>query len=126
MKVVAFIAAGGALGTVARYALQGWVQLRVGGFSFPLGTLVVNIAGSLVLGFVMRFAMGSTGVSPDLRAGITIGFCGAFTTMSTFSYEAVSLVRDTQYGLAALYIGGTLIGSIGALLAGAALAGRLL
>jgi CrcB protein len=125
MKTVWLIALGGVAGTLARYGLQGWVQLRAGG-GFPTGTLAVNVLGSFVLGFIMRFAVGTTVVSPELRAGLAIGFCGAFTTMSTFGYETLGLLRDGQYGFAGLYLGATIAGSLGAILIGSALAGRLL
>lgn len=121
-----YVAAGGLLGTLSRYFLQGWVQTRSGVGVFPLGTLVVNLAGSFVLGFVIRYATGSTVVSPEMRAGLTVGFCGAFTTMSTFSYETVRLLGDGEYWPAALYMAGTILGCIGAVIAGTALAERLL
>lgn len=124
MPTLLYVAAGGLAGTLARYFLQGWIQPRAG--VFPLGTLVINIAGSLVLGFVIRLATGSTVISPELRAGLTIGFCGAFTTMSTFSFESVRLLGDGEYGLAALYMGGTIAGCLGAVVAGMAVAEKLL
>jgi CrcB protein len=123
--MLAYIALGGFLGTVARYALQGWVQARAA-TTFPLGTLAINLLGSLVLGFVLRYATGSTVISPEMRGALTIGFCGAFTTMSTFSYETMTLLRDSQYWYAGLYMGGTILGCLAAVIAGTALANRLL
>ncbi|HTR20281.1 MAG TPA: fluoride efflux transporter CrcB [Gemmatimonadales bacterium] len=123
--MIAYIALGGILGTLARYGLQGWIQTRTDG-SFPLGTLVINLAGSLVLGFVVRYATGSTVVSPEVRAGLTIGFCGAFTTMSTFSYESMTLLSDGEYLRAAVYMGGTVGGCLAAVVAGTVLAEKLL
>jgi CrcB protein len=123
---LAHIALGGILGTVARYALQGWVQTRAGATTFPLGTLTINLLGSLVLGFVIRYATGSTVISPETRGALTIGFCGAFTTMSTFSYETMTLLHDSQYWYAGLYMGGTMLGCLAAVIAGTALANRLL
>jgi fluoride exporter len=125
VPMLAYIAVGGLLGTVARYALQGWVQARAG-TTFPLGTLAINLLGSVVLGFVLRYATGSTAITPDVRAGLTIGFCGAFTTMSTFSYETMTLIRDADYWYAGLYVGGTILGCLAAVLTGTALANRLL
>ena len=122
---VLYIGAGGLLGTLARYWLQGWIQSRGGGV-FPIGTLAINIAGSLVLGFVIRYATGSTVISPELRAALTIGFCGAFTTMSTFSYETVKLLQDGEYWHAGLYAGGTVLGCLIATVAGMAVAGKML
>ena len=123
--MLAHIALGGLVGTVARYLLQGWVQGRWGGL-FPTGTLVINVAGSLLLGFLIRYATGSTAFSPELRAGLTIGFCGAFTTMSTFSYETMTLLRDADYWRAGLYMGGTILGCLAAVIAGTAAANRML
>jgi CrcB protein len=119
-----YIALGGVAGTLARYGLQGWIQPRGG--TFPVGTLVVNLAGSLVLGFVARYATGTTVISPDVRAGLTIGLCGGFTTMSTFSYETVALLGDGDYWRAGLYMGGTIVGCLVAVALGAALANKLL
>lgn len=124
MRLFVSIGIGGLTGTLARYVLQGWIQSRAG--TFPLGTLAINIAGSLVLGFVIRYATASTVISPELRAGLTIGFCGAFTTMSTFSYESIQLLGDGQYWRAGLYMGGTVFGCLAAVIAGTALAERLL
>jgi len=121
-----YVAAGGLLGTVARYFLQGWVQISSGTSTFPVGTLTVNIAGSLALGFLIRYATGSTVLSPEMRAALTIGFCGAFTTMSTFSYESVALLGDGEYLRAALYMSGTIAGCVLAVVAGTVMAERLL
>lgn len=122
--MITYITLGGILGTLARYVLQGLAQTRGG--TFPTGTLAINIAGSFLLGFIVRFATGSTVISPELRGGLTIGFCGAFTTMSTFSYESVRLLSDGEYWYAGLYAGGTVFGCLLATVAGLALAGRLL
>ena len=121
---ILYIALGGVAGTLARYGLQGLIQPRAG--TFPTGTLIVNLAGSLALGFIVRYATGSTVVSPELRGGLTIGFCGAFTTMSTFSYESMALLSDGDYWRAGLYMGGTIVGCLAAIVLGAALANKLL
>lgn len=123
--MLAYVALGGLLGTVARFALQGWLQAPAVG-RFPVGTLAVNVLGSLLLGFLMRFATGSAVMTPEVRAGLTIGFCGAFTTMSTFGYESVQLLGEGQVGRAALYMTATLAGTLLGVLVGAALAERLL
>ena len=65
-------------------------------------------------------------MSPELRGGLTIGFCGAFTTMSTFSYESIKLLGDGEYWYAGLYVGGTVFGCLLATAVGLALANRLL
>ena len=122
--MIAYIALGGILGTLARYLIQGVIQSRAG--AFPVGTLAINVAGSFLLGFIVRLATGSTIVSAELRGGLTIGFCGAFTTMSTFSYETVALLTDGEYWYAGLYAGGTVFGCLLATAVGLALANRLL
>lgn len=116
---ILYIALAGAVGTLARYGLEGWVQGRA-------GTLAVNLTGSLALGFIIRYATGSMVVSPDVRAALAIGFCGAFTTMSTFSYESVALLRDGDYWRAGVYMGATIVGCLIAVALGTALANRLL
>ena len=124
MVTVLYVCAGGLAGTLARYFLQGWIQTRSG--TFPLGTLVINIAGSLTLGFIIRYATGSTVMSPEMRAALTIGFCGAFTTMSTFSYESMALLGDGEYLRAGMYMGGTIVGCLVAVIVGTMLAESLL
>ena len=122
--MITYITVGGILGTLARYLVQGALQTRAGGF--PTGTLAINLVGSFLIGFIMRFATGSTVVSPELRGGLTIGFCGAFTTMSTFSYESIRLLGDGEYWYAGLYMGGTIVGCLAAVVTGTALASKLL
>ncbi len=122
---ILYIALGGIAGTLSRYGLEGWIQSRTA-TGFPLGTLSVNVTGSLMLGFIIRVATGTALISPDIRAAVTIGFCGAFTTMSTFSYESVALLNDGDYVRAALYMSATIAGCVGAVMLGAALGNKLL
>ncbi len=124
--MLGYIALGGVLGTVARFGLQGWVQGRFGAGTFPLGTVAVNLAGSFLLGFLMRYTTATVLVSPELRAGLTIGFCGAFTTMSTFAWESQALLGGGSYWQAALYAGTTIFGSLLGVLAGLFLANQML
>lgn len=124
--MIVYITLGGIAGTLGRWYLQGWIQTRSGLTGFPLGTLVINLAGSLIIGFVIRLATGSTVITPELRAGLTIGFCGGFTTMSTFAFESVRLLGDGEYWWAALYMGGTVIGCLAAVMVGTALAEKVL
>jgi CrcB protein len=121
--MIALIALGGVVGTLARYFVGAWLQGP--NAVFPRGTLVINLVGSFVMGFVMRLATGSTLVTPEARGALTIGFCGAFTTMSTFSYETVALVTDGEYWRAGLYAGGTIAGCLLATLTGITLASKL-
>jgi len=85
----------GSAGGVARFALATIVQQRVGP-DFPVGTLVVNVSGSLLLGFLLRYSLGTVAISPEVRALLTTGFCGGYTTFSTFSYDTMLLLEDGE------------------------------
>jgi fluoride exporter len=114
----------GAFGTVARYALQGLIQYRTG-TGFPTGTLAVNLSGCFLLGLIGQFALEHLFVPPDWRVGITVGFFGAFTTFSTFSWETVHLLADGEWMRAALYVGCSVLGGLALLKLGLSLAERL-
>lgn len=111
----------GAAGTLARYALQGAVQYRTGS-SFPTGTLVVNVLGCFVLGGIGRFALQHLSFPPDLRVGIMVGFVGAFTTFSTFSWEIVLMLQDGERTRAGAYLVLSVVGGLLAVLSGMRLA----
>jgi CrcB protein len=115
---------GGAAGAVSRYAATGWIQSLSGGF-FPWGTLAVNVAGSLTLGFVLVWLQ-ATVSSAELRELVTIGFLGSFTTFSTFSYETVAMVRDGEWWRAGGYAAGSVVLGVLAVVVGAAAATALL
>lgn len=93
------IAVAGGVGSLARYGLSSWVQ-NWSGSLFPYGTVVVNILGCLVFGFLVAVTEGRFAVSPETRAVILVGFMGAFTTFSTFIFETVALLEDSQWLLA--------------------------
>ena len=119
-----FVTVGGATGALARYWLSGWVNAAIAGF-FPIGTLLVNVVGSLLLGFGMQ-AMEAVPVSAEVRTMLTIGFLAAFTTFSTFSYETVMLLRDGDWTRATLYTGLSLVLGLTAVLVGIGAASVLL
>ena len=98
-----YVAIGSAVGGVARFALATFLQQRVGP-NFPLGTLVVNVSGSFLLGILLRYALGTQAISPEVRALLTTGFCGGYTTFSTFTYDTMLLIEDGQSQRAALYV----------------------
>jgi CrcB protein len=98
-----YVALGSALGGVARYLLGGLMQ-RIFDTTFPIGTLLINISGSLLLGAIMSYGIETPTLSPDMRAFLTIGLCGGYTTFSTFSYETVSLLKDGEWTRAGLYV----------------------
>jgi len=97
-----------------------------GDSTFPVGTLVVNIAGSFLLGFILRYTMDFAGMSTETRVFLTIGFCGGFTTFSTFSYEAIALLQEGQWSRAGVYIMSSVTVSLAATLAGLAVAQQIL
>ena len=110
------IGLGGALGAMARYGLSGWVQGLVDS-TFPLGTLAVNVLGSFLLGFSL-YLLESTAPTAEVRSLVTMGFLGAFTTFSTFSYEALVLLEGGEWFRGGLYIGGSLILGLAGVLMG--------
>lgn len=114
---ILYIAVAGVAGTLARYGCGSWVQ-------GPVGTLAVNLAGSLAVGFLARYASTTIALSSDARTALTIGFCGAFTTMSTFSYESIGLLWSGDYWRAGLYIGTTIVGCLAAVAVGMMLASK--
>ena len=123
--MIFWIALGSALGGVGRYLFGGTIQRWTPG-EFPLGTLAVNVTGSLILGFIVRYALETPAVSTETRAFLTIGFCGGFTTFSTFSYESAVLLQKGEWSRLALYTGLSMALTIAATLAGFALAGGAL
>lgn len=119
MNTIFAVAAGGALGAVARY----WMMGRVGhafGIEFPWATLAVNVLGSAVLGILAGLMAFMWSPSPELRAFLVVGVLGAMTTFSTFSLDVVLLIERGDWGPAALYIVVSVLLSVGALMAGLA------
>ena len=116
------VAAGGALGSVARYLLGAAIGPRAPGF--PWATLAVNVSGSLLLAFLAAFLVAPT-TSPALRAGLTTGFCGGYTTFSAFSRETLALVEQGSYARAAAYVLASVALSLAAAAAGLGLARTL-
>jgi CrcB protein len=116
---VAFLAAA-AVGAPVRYLLDGFIEDLTGG-GHPWGTSVINITGSLLLGLITGFGI-YHGLASDLRFVAGTGFCGAYTTFSTFSYETVRLAEAGAFGAAARNVavntgGGLLAAAAGLLLA---------
>lgn len=96
MQKLLLIAAGGAVGSVVRYALAGWVQ-KLGSGAFPVGTLVVNLSGCLAIGFLGMVLTGPWLVREEYRVAILIGILGGYTTFSAFGRETYLLVADGQW-----------------------------
>ncbi len=103
MSMILLLAVAGAAGTVSRYGLGGLTQ-RITGAGFPYGTLVINVLGCLVIGYIMQIALNTSIIPATARVVVTIGFLGAFTTFSTFSYETVRFIEDGAWVSAILNI----------------------
>jgi CrcB protein len=120
-----YVALGSAIGGVSRYLVGGLVQ-RMLDTTFPAGTLLVNITGSFLLGAIIRYALETPSLSPEVRAFLTIGFCGGYTTFSTFSYETMALLEDGEWARAGVYITASVILSLIATFLGLALARQVI
>ena len=116
MNLVLAVAGGSAVGGLLRYLLSGAIQQRSTGF--PTGTLVVNVLGSFILGSLVRYAAVNPTLSPHLRLLLGAGFCGGFTTFSTFSVETLELLQQGQHPRAFLYITLSVVTSLAAAMAG--------
>ena len=125
MKLFWAIAVGAAVGGVSRFYLAAAIQQRLGS-TFPWGTLAINITGSLLLGFLLRYAMATPAISLEVRAMLTVGFCGGYTTFSSYSYETMVLLEDGEIGRAAVYALGSVALALLATFAGFVLARELL
>lgn len=113
------IAVGGAIGSVGR-AWVGMVAARSLGMSFPWGTMIINVLGSAVIGIVAATALSPsrTVISPELRIFLMVGFCGGFTTFSSFSLQTFELLRDGRAGAALANVLGSVLLCIAATAAG--------
>ena len=109
------IAAGGAVGSVLRYLLGIWM-IPVSG-TFPWGTFAVNVLGSFALG-ALTSGLGGSGVSPEVRAALTVGLCGGFTTFSTYALDVNRLLQMGQFTRATLYASASVLLSVTALMWG--------
>ena len=125
MRIVWAVAVGAAAGGVARYCVSSVAQQRLG-VTFPWGTLLINVSGSLLLGFFLRYALAAPAASVELRALLTTGFCGGYTTFSTYSFETAALLEEGQYGRAGAYAVGSVVLALLATFIGFVLARELI
>src|SRR5579863_1829974 len=116
MNTVFAVGVGGGLGALARYYLAGWIQPA--GVAFNWGIFVVNITGGLIMGLIVEASALKLNLSPELRAFLTTGILGGYTTFSTFSLDSALLLERGAYSSAGLYIAGSAILSVVALFVG--------
>lgn len=99
MRLYLIVAFGSGIGGLLRYIISDFVY-KYSSSLFPYGTLTVNIVGSFILGLVIFYLDSIKLISSEMRLFLTIGLCGGLTTFSTFSYETVKLIQESQYLLA--------------------------
>ena len=97
-----YIAVGGALGSIARFWVGSAVASRLG-TKFPYGTFVINITACVIIGFSLTFLAKRTDLNPAWRFLVPVGFVGAYSTFSTYEWEALSTLRSGAFSMAALY-----------------------
>ena len=117
MRTAVGIAVAGAVGALARYAVEGFVSRRMSG-AFPWGTLIVNVTGAFVLGFLFTLFADRLLTPPWLRSTLLIGFLGGYTTFSTLSLETLRLFQDGAHLLALANGAGSLVAGLVAVYTG--------
>jgi CrcB protein len=109
MLRVFLVGAGGFIGAILRYTVGGWVHNALDNAWFPYGTLLVNVLGCLLIGFLSGLAEARSVFGPEVRLFLFIGILGGFTTFSSFAYETFSLARDAENLAAAINVFAQLI-----------------
>ncbi len=113
LRVALWVAAGGALGSTARWVVAELLRRPAGPPGFPWATFSVNITGALALGWLVGWAVGAS-LAPEHRAFLLVGVLGGFTTFSAFAFETLGLLQNGQYARAALYVSASVVLSVGA------------
>lgn len=119
MRTLLAVMVAGAVGAAARYGVDGLVSNRITG-ELPWGTLVVNLSGCFVIGFLSTLLTERFTVDPGLRIALTVGFVGSYTTFSTWALESTQLAQAGSWGVALLNVGASIVVGFLAVVAGAA------
>ena len=119
------VAAGGAIGSIARYSVGIAAQRLAPASAWPWGTLTVNVVGGLLMGLLAGWLAHRAAANADLRALIGVGLLGGFTTFSAFSLETALMIERREIGAAALYVGLSVLLAVGALFIGLMIARRV-
>lgn len=117
IKQLILVGVGGAVGSILRFIIS-ILSIKWFTTSFPFGTMTVNIIGSLLLGLVMGYVIKTHTDTEQIRLLIGVGFCGGFTTFSTFAYENITLLQQNNYSQFLLYVFISLVFALLAILAG--------
>ena len=117
------IATFGAIGTLARYGLQGLLQIRMGS-TFPYGTLFINLTGCFFLGLLGQTMLNRMIISPEWRVAITVGFFGGYTTFSSFGWETAKMLETGEWLRATTYVAASVVFGLLLSVAGIRLANR--
>ena len=121
MQKYLLIAAGGALGSIARFWVGSTISGRLG-TKFPYGTFVINITACVIIGFTLTYMSKRADLDPAWRYLVPVGIVGAYSTFSTYEWETLSTLRSGAFALGALYAVGSLVLGLAAVWAGTALA----
>lgn len=116
------VGAGGFAGANIRYLVAKWVTERYGAH-FPYGTFIINVTGSFIIGLLLTYFNARANLSPNYRLVFTMGFVGAYTTFSTYTFEALTLMQDGDWSRAFLYLVSSVVVGMLAVTAGM-MAGR--
>jgi fluoride exporter len=107
LRTILIVGTGGFIGSVMRYLVQFYVEKGMSS-TFPLGTLIANIAGSFIIGMVFAIAEKGNLMSSEWRIFLTVGICGGFTTFSAFAYNNFNMIKEHSYGQLLFNLGGNI------------------
>ena len=107
LRTLLLIGMGGFLGSISRF-LIGQGLHRIFDTIFPIGTMTVNVVGSFIIGVVYSLAERDNLISPEIRMFLAVGFCGGFTTFSSFAFDKLNLLKDSGFLYLSMYLGGSI------------------